>query len=47
LDASTQAWITYVGYADSWGLRRHVLDSLVIRPGAHRRAVAARQARHG
>ena len=47
LDASIQGWIAHVGHADSWGLRRHVLDSLVIRPGAHRRAVAARQARYG
>jgi hypothetical protein len=47
LDASIQGWIAYVGHVDSWGLRRHVLDSLVIRPGAHRRAVAARHKRHG
>ena len=47
LDASIQGWIAHVGHADSWGLRRHVLDTLVIRPTEHRRAVAARQARHG
>jgi hypothetical protein len=47
LDASIQGWIAHVGHADSWGLRRHVLDSLVIRPAEHRRAIAARQARHG
>jgi hypothetical protein len=47
LDASIQGWITHVGHAGSWGLRRHVLDSLVIRPAEHRRAVAARQTRHG
>jgi hypothetical protein len=47
LDASIQGWIAHVGHADSWGLRRHVLDSLVIRPTEHRRAVAARQTGHG
>lgn len=26
-DASVQGWINHVRYADSWGLRRHVLDS--------------------
>jgi len=36
LDASIQSWIAH----------RHVLDGLVIRPAEHRRAVAARQARH-
>ena len=44
LHASIQGWIAHVAHADSWGLRRHVLDSLVIRPAEHRRAVAARQA---
>jgi hypothetical protein len=43
LDASIQGWINHVGHADSWGLRRHVLETLVIRPAEHRRAVAARQ----
>jgi hypothetical protein len=47
LDASIQGWIAHVGHADSWGLRRYLLDSLVIRPAAPRRAVAARQTRHG
>ena len=42
LHASIQGWIAHVAHADSWGL-----DSLVIRPAEHRRAVAARQARHG
>jgi RNA-directed DNA polymerase len=26
LDASVQGWINHVSYADTWGLRRHVLD---------------------
>jgi len=26
-DASVQGWINHVRYADTWGLRRHVLDS--------------------
>jgi RNA-directed DNA polymerase len=47
LDASIQGWIAHVAHADSWGLRRHVLDTLVIRPAEHRRAVAARRTRHG
>jgi hypothetical protein len=37
LDASIQGWIAHVGHADSWGLRRHLLDTLVIRPAEHRR----------
>jgi hypothetical protein len=32
LDASMQGWINHVHYADSWGLRKNVLDDLVIRP---------------
>jgi RNA-directed DNA polymerase len=44
LDASLNGWINHVGQADSWGLRRHVLETLVIRPAEHRRALAARQA---
>lgn len=43
LDASIQGWINHVGHADSWGLRRHVLDTLIICPAEHRRSVAARQ----
>ncbi len=43
LDASIRGWITHVGHADSWGLRRHVLDALPIRPAEHRRAKAARR----
>jgi hypothetical protein len=42
LDASIQGWINHVRHADSWGLRRHVLETLAIRPAEHRRAVAAR-----
>lgn len=42
LDASIHGWINHVGHADTWGLRRHVLEALVTRPTEHRRAVAAR-----
>ncbi len=42
LDASIRGWINHVGHADSWGLRRHVLDALPIRPAEHRRAKAIR-----
>jgi hypothetical protein len=43
LDASIRGWINHVGHADSWGLRRHILDTLPIRPAGHRRAAATRQ----
>jgi len=43
LDASIQGWINHVGHADSWGLRRHVLDTLTICPAERRRVIAARQ----
>ena len=43
LDASLRGWINHVRHADSWGLRRHVLETLVIRPAEHRRAVAVRR----
>ena len=42
-DASIRGWINHVGHADSWGLRRHVLEALPIRPAEHRRAKAARR----
>jgi hypothetical protein len=29
LDASVQGWINHVRYADTWGLRRHVLGRFV------------------
>ena len=45
LDASIGGWLNHVAQADSWGLRRHVLDGLPIRPVEHRRAVRARHAR--
>ena len=32
LDASIQGWINHVRYADSWGLRRHVLETLPSAP---------------
>ncbi|WP_051021927.1 RNA-directed DNA polymerase [Thioflavicoccus mobilis] len=40
LDAAIRGWIAHVGHADSWGLRGHVLDTLVIQPAEHRRALA-------
>ncbi|MGH6899410.1 MAG: RNA-directed DNA polymerase, partial [Geminicoccaceae bacterium] len=42
LDASVQGWINHVSHADSWGLRRHVLNGLAIRPAEHRQAKATR-----
>jgi len=47
LDASLQGWINHVGHADSWSLRRHILESLPICPAEHRRAIAARHVRPG
>jgi RNA-directed DNA polymerase len=41
LDASIQGWINHVRHADSWGLRRHILETLLIRPAEHRRVIAA------
>ncbi len=32
LDASVQGWINHVRYADTWGLRRHVLGRPLVRP---------------
>jgi len=32
-DASVQGWINHVRYADTWGLRRHVLEPFVLKPG--------------
>ena len=31
-DASVQGWINHVRYADTWGLRQHVLDTPLRRP---------------
>ena len=31
-DACVQGWINHVRYADSWGLRRHVLRGLPAHP---------------
>ena len=39
-EASLGGWIPHVAHADSWGLRRHMLEPLVIRPAEHRRALA-------
>jgi glycine cleavage system H lipoate-binding protein len=35
LDASVQGWINHVRYADTWGLRQYVFDTL---PPIRRRA---------
>jgi len=32
-DASIQGWINHVRFADSWGLRRHVLAPFLLKPG--------------
>lgn len=40
LEASLGGWIAHVAHADSWGLRHHMLEPLVIRPAEHRRALA-------
>ncbi len=29
-DASVQGWINHVRYADSWGLREHVLQNYIL-----------------
>jgi hypothetical protein len=42
--SGVRGWINHGRHADSWGLRRHILDSLIIRPAEHRRVVTARQA---
>ncbi len=31
-DASVQGWINHVRYADTWGLRQHVLGIPLLRP---------------
>lgn len=38
-DASVQGWINYVRYADSWGLRKHVLGRFAWGPGTGVRPV--------
>ena len=42
LEASIRGWTNHVVHADSWGLRRHMLDGLAIRPAEHCRALAQR-----
>ena len=42
LEASILGWTNHVAHADSWGLRRHMLEGLAIRPAEHRRALASR-----
>ncbi len=44
LEAAIRGWTSYVSHADSWGLRGHVLDTLVITPERHRRSLAHRKA---
>lgn len=44
-DASVQGWINHVRFADSWGLRRHVLGKLTLNPARHK--IARRAARAG
>lgn len=44
-DASVQGWINHVRFADSWGLRRHVLKSIRIKPGDLRQKNARAAAR--
>jgi RNA-directed DNA polymerase len=36
-DASVQGWINHVRHADSWGLRKHMLTPLRLKPGNLRR----------
>jgi hypothetical protein len=43
LDATIQGWIAHVAHADSWGLRRHILETLVVCPERHRHGGAARR----
>jgi hypothetical protein len=43
LEASIRGWTNHVAHADSWGLRRHMLEGLAIRPAEHRRALAERR----
>ncbi|MEM9386026.1 MAG: hypothetical protein AAGA68_13255 [Pseudomonadota bacterium] len=31
-DASVKGWVNHVSQAETWGLRRRVLDSLVMEP---------------
>jgi RNA-directed DNA polymerase len=42
LAAAIRGWLAHVGHADTWGLREHVLASLVIHPAEHCRALAGR-----
>ena len=32
-DASVRGWINHARHADSWGLRRHLLEPFVLMPG--------------
>ncbi|MEM7252510.1 MAG: RNA-directed DNA polymerase [Pseudomonadota bacterium] len=41
LDASVQGWINHVRFADTWGLRRHVLATLAARSA--RRAISGQR----
>jgi len=39
LSASIQGWINHISHAVSWGSREPVLDTLVLFPADHQRAV--------
>ena len=41
-DASVQGWINHVRYADSWGLREHVLGRCTWGPMQARRVLTCR-----
>lgn len=43
LDASITGWVNHVRYADSWGLRKSVLNDLVILPAEHARRRNAKE----
>jgi len=42
-DAAVGGWINHVRYADTWGLRRHVLQPFVLKPGDTPREKRARR----
>lgn len=45
-DASVQGWINHVRYADTWGLRRHVLEPFLLKPGDTPHKATRRLAAH-
>jgi hypothetical protein len=36
-DATVQGWINHVRHGDTWGLRRHLLGPMRLKPGQMRR----------